>query len=350
MKKDFYEILEVSRDATQDEIKKSFRLLALRYHPDKNPDDKDSEKMFKSVSEAYDVLSDKDKRAAYDNFGHSDGHQFQGHHGGFEDIFNHFSGMFGREFGSEFSGRSRSSPLVGSPVSVDVVVTLTDVLKGAIKNIRFSRLDSCMTCKGKGFKKESDVGACNICNGSGKTSHDAGFVRIQTTCRACAGSGKRIINPCEQCSGRGSISKNDSVSVTMPAGVHDGSQLRLAGKGNRPSPNHAPGDLLLTISIQKDKRLERNGPHLYSNETISFSRAVLGSNISVNLIDGKVNLTIPPGTQPHSMMSIPGRGLPVDVGDPERGNHYIRIIVDVPKSLSAEEKEIIEALREIESV
>ena len=347
MKKDFYEILGVSEDATQDQIKKAFRRLALKYHPDKNPDDKDAEKMFKNAAEAYDVLSDEGKRASYDSFGNGAGEEFRGD---FEDIFDHFSGMFRGDFGSDFFGRSRSSVQVGSPVLVDVIVTLTDVLKGSAKDVRFTRLDSCLGCRGKGFIKESDVGTCDACNGLGKTSHDAGFVRIQTTCRPCSGSGKRIINACGQCGGRGSVSKNERVSVTIPAGVSDGSQLRLAGKGNRPSPNHAPGDLLITISIQKDKRLERNGPHLYSNETISFSCAVLGSNISVNLIDGKVNLTIPPGTQPHSMMSIPGRGLPVDVGDPERGNHYIRLIVDVPKSLSVEEREIIEALRDMESV
>jgi len=353
MKRDYYEILGVTKDATQDQIKKSYRKLALKYHPDKNPDNKEAEKMFKSVSEAYEILSDNDKKHAYDNFGHAGGQQFrEGFQGGFEDIFNHFSGMFGGRGGPDFFGfrDDTQRPHAGPPISIRVHVTLKEVLKGTSKDIPFSKLASCNNCKGRGYKNDSDLRSCSACNGSGHAFHNAGFVKVQTTCRPCGGAGKSILNPCQECQGKGAIQINDGINVTIPAGVCDGTQLRIEGKGNRPSPSHVPGDLILTISVKQDPRFEINGPHIYGEEKITFSQAALGDSIITELIDGKIKLVIPPGTQPHSMMSIPNRGLPIDVGDPERGHHYVRVTIDVPKRLGDREKAIIEELRELENM
>jgi len=347
MKKDYYEILGVNKDSTPDEIKKAYRGLALKYHPDKNPDDKDAEQMFKNISEAYAVLSDKEKRYNYDNFGHHGDQQFPG---GFEDIFDHFSGMFGGTFGSEFFNRQRRSAPVGNPVAIKVPITLEEVLSGTVRDINFSRIDSCEECSGRGFINDHDVGICEGCSGSGQSHHSVGFVKVQMTCGQCGGTGKKITNPCSSCNGKGLNHKKDNVTITIPPGVLEGDQLCISGKGNRPSNNHAPGDLVLIMSIVGDNRFERDGPHLYSRESISFPQAALGTSIIVDLIDGKINLAIPPGTQPNSMMSIPKRGLPIDTQNSERGHHYVRISVEVPKSLSVREREIIEKLRDIESV
>jgi molecular chaperone DnaJ len=341
VKKDSYETLGVKSDSSQEEIKKAYRSLALKYHPDKNQGDEAAETKFKDISEAYAVLSDKEKRYSYDNFGHG-GPAAHGSQGGFGDVFDQFSEMFG----SDFFGRGRSRQPTGQSIGIEVPVTLNEVLNGTTKDIKFSRIDVCEPCEGQGFADQSDIGKCSHCNGDGRSFHNVGFVKVQMTCNGCGGSGKQILNPCVSCSGAGCINKSDSLTITIPSGVSDRDQLEIQGKGNKPSENHVAGSLIVVISVASDDRFERQGPHLYGKETISFTQAALGDSIIVSLIDGDISLKIPPGTQPGSMMSIPNRGLPIGPNDRERGHHYVKISVEIPKSLNIEQKKLIEKLRD----
>jgi len=347
MKKSYYDILEISSDASSDQIKKAYRSLAFKYHPDKNPDDPKAEEKFKEISEAYECLSDKASRRNYDLFPNGQGSGFSSSQSA-SDIFQHFSEMFGRDFG--FGGdpfsRSRYSSTVSKGESIvhHVEVSFKDVLLGSSHKISFSINKSCVGCDGKKYQNQSDLSRCRECKGAGNVFYDAGSMKVTTTCRACGGSGMVITSPCKSCSGSGSSITNKSLNVTIPSGVTDGNQLRIEGYGHHSNGSQVPGDLLINVTVKKDDRFERRGPHLYGNKRISFKQAALGATVEVELIDGKINLTILPGTQSHTMMSVGGRGLPIDIGDPERGNHYVSIIVDIPRKVSSKDRMLIEQL------
>jgi len=346
MGKDYYSILGVDRGADDDQIKKAYRKLALKHHPDKNPDDPKSETKFKEISEAYECLSDSEKRRSYDIF--PDGGMGGFSHSGGDDIFQHFSDIFNQTFGAGSNPFRKSgyesSVVKGESVSHNIQVTLEDVLHGSTQKITFSAGVSCGGCDGKRYQNKNDITACDVCKGAGNVMYDAGAMRVTTTCRQCGGAGVVIKTPCSQCRGSGMLDNTRSLNISIPAGVADGNQLRLEGCGHRQPGSTIPGDLLINISVKKDERFERRGPHVYGTRRISFKQAAIGCTIDLDLIDGKINLLIPPGTQSHTMMSIKERGLPIDVGDPERGNHYVTVIVDVPTKISKADRRLIEQL------
>jgi molecular chaperone DnaJ len=348
MKQDYYETLGVSKDASEKDIKTAYRKLALKYHPDKNPDNKDAEQKFKQASEAYSVLSSAEKRSKYDQFGHDfSSSGFQGRPAA--DVFSQFSEFFGSGFSDFFNSSSnnkRSQQTKGEPISIDASVTLLDVLNGCSKEIEFSRMLACDACCGEGYKSKEDLTTCKTCNGEGQVQQNTGFMTIRRTCPDCRGPGVVITNPCRDCSGAGVMSEDKKTIVKIPLGIKDTSQLRLSECGNLTKNDDIAGDLFVNIKIINSDGIQRNGPHLYSDKHISFPEACLGCEKEIDLIDGKINLKIHPGTQSHTLMSVPDRGLPEDVGTDDRGNYYVKIIVDIPKVLTEEEISCIKALSE----
>ena len=346
MKQDYYEMLDVSHDASSKDIKKAYRALALKYHPDKNPDNEESEVKFKQISEAYSVLSDIEKREKYDKFGHD----FDGagsSERGYSDIFNDFSEFFGQGFSDFFTEGGKSSrrqATKGQPIDTNVEVSLEDILNGCDREVSFSKLSSCDGCDGEGYRSKDDLTICQTCNGHGQVKQNTGFMEIRMACPSCRGPGAIITNPCKQCQGSGCTKDEKKTIVKIPKGIKDTSQLRLSECGNMVKGDDIAGDLYVNIKITSPPGVQRNGPHLYIDKHISFSDACLGCESDVDLIDGKIRLKIHPGTQSHTLMSVPDRGLPEDVGSDDRGNYYIKVIVDIPKDPSSEAISYIKAL------
>lgn len=348
MKQDYYETLGLSRSASEKDIKTAYRKLALKYHPDKNPDNEEAEQKFKEASEAYSVLSNKEKREKYDQFGHDFNNPRQNSRG-FEDIFSEFSDIFGGSFSEFFGSGGRGQPQrssKGESVSTEIEISLNDVLNGCTREISFDRMLSCETCTGEGYRSKEDLTTCETCGGAGQVHQNTGFMTIRTTCPACRGPGAVITNPCSECNGVGSISEEKKTVVKIPKGIKETSQLRLSGCGNMTKNDDVPGDLFVNIKIENTLGVQRNGPHLYIDNHISLSDACLGCEPEIDLIDGKIKLKIQPGTQSHTLLSVPDRGLPEDVGSDDRGNYYVKIVVDIPKDLSAEAISHIKALSE----
>jgi len=349
--KDYYQTLGVSRDADAKDIKKAYRKLALKYHPDKNPDDPDAEMKFKEISEAYSVLSDVEKRQNFDSYGNPDGPTMP--NGGF-DPFSGFSDIFSdMAFGRDIFGRGHSQERARAKcesINLDLKVSLKDVLTGIEKLVEYHRNISCESCAGNGYQDNSDISKCNHCKGTGQINHSNSFMRIMATCHSCNGLGKVIINPCSTCNGSGAARDARSISVAIPKGIRDGMQIRVVGVGNTSERDLEPGDLFLCVNVISEDDIERNGPHLYKNKNISIYQAILGDDISVNLLDGDVDVKIPQGTQHGSMMSLKGEGLPEDIGSDDRGNLYIRFMVDIPKNISEKERILFEKLKDIRRV
>lgn len=343
MKADYYEILGVSSSASKSEIKKAYRKLALKYHPDKNPDNKEAEDKFKEISEAYEVLSDDSLRSKYDKYGHTQAGDFS-----FEDIISQFT-MGGDLFSSFFSSGPRAKR---TPKNENTLIyqniTLSDVLMGVDKNICFDKFTLCQTCSGNGYKEQEDIQSCTVCKGSGMhTFNVGGAFTINQTCSACSGSKFEIKNPCTDCSGTGKNKERKEIKVTIPSGVESGMQLRVAEAGNEINVDASPGDLIIEINVEGDERFERHGPHIYSRCRISYSQAVLGDTISVETVGGVFDVVISPGARHGSMFSIHGKGLPEHVGSDEYGHHYILTEIDIPTDLSSEEIKLIKELEKI---
>ena len=343
--KDFYSVLGVDRDASEKEIKSAYRKLALKYHPDKNPNDPEAEAKFKEVSEAYGVLSNLEKKRDYDTYGTAGRSNFDSSP---EDIFRNFSDFFGG-FGSHgFSRADRETK--GESFVFDLEINMLEVLNGCQKDVEYQRNIICSPCAGKGYKSNSDIATCSYCGGAGSISHSNNFMRINTTCSSCNGAGKIISSPCSSCSGAGTTPERTRVKITIPKGVPDGIQLRVPGRGNETPGTSSPGDLFVRVTSVKKSGIERNGPHIYINKKISCYQAILGDKVRVDLIDGTVSVQVPPSTQHGSMVSIKERGLPEEVESPQRGHAYIRFIVDIPRSVSEEERELLEKLKAMRHV
>jgi len=348
--KDLYVVLGVERSADEKQIKKAYRKLALKYHPDKNPEDASAETKFKEVSEAYSVLSDPEKRQNYDMFGDPSGQQ---QHGMPEDIFREFSDFFGGFSGfgeNNFSNSSRSYETAGESISVDLKINMHEVLSGCQKQIEYQRYILCNPCSGNGYKSNADIGTCSSCRGTGAVTHNNPFMRINTTCSVCRGSGKIISSPCSSCSGKGLELEPSKVKITVPAGISDGMQLRVSNRGNHTQGSSKPGDLFVRVTAIPKAGMKRNGPHVYIDKKISCYQAILGDRIKVELLDGIVSVSIPPSTQHGSMVSIKERGLPEEIDSPQRGHAYIRFLVDIPRSVSEEEKLLLEKLKNMRHV
>ena len=354
-KRDYYEVLGVNKSANKEEIKKAYRKLALKFHPDKNKGDKAAEEKFKEASEAYHVLSDDKRKSNYDQFGHA---AFQGGGQGgfgnfdfsssfsdiFEDVFGDF-GDFG--FGGGRSRRGRTNNR-GSDLRYDISIELNDAFTGTEKSISYTTYKKCKTCSGSGAKPGSKPTSCNYCNGQGKVRSSQGFFTIQQTCPECSGEGEKISNPCSSCTGVGKTQSNETVAVKIPKGVDDGTRIRLAGKGEAGTKGGSNGDLYLFISVEPHSIFKRSEENLYYELPISIADAALGATVEVPSIDGgRTRIKIPSGTQSGKQLRLKGKGMPI-LRRNITGDLYIRIITEVPTSLTKKQKELLVEFKTLE--
>jgi molecular chaperone DnaJ len=350
-KQDYYEVLGVQKNASETEIKRAYRRLAVKYHPDKNPGDKVSEEKFKEAAEAYAVLSDAQKRSRYDRFGHAaaSGAGGAGFDPGFtniEDIFDLFG--FGDMFGGS-GNRGRSTVQRGADLRYDLQITLKEAAKGKDEKLKIPRLETCDECDGKGTAKGTSPETCITCNGNGQTRYQQGFFSVMRTCPNCSGKGQIIKNPCSKCHGAGRIENEKTLEVKIPAGVETGSRLRISSEGEA-GPNNGPkGDLYVFIHVAEHESFERQGTNLYTSVPISFTQAALGAEIKVKTLDGEEDLKIPAGTQTGTVFRIKNQGMPSLSGG-KRGELYVAVTLVTPKTLSKEQRKLLEQLAEIEDV
>jgi len=352
-KRDYYEILGVSRNATQEEIKKAYRQKALQYHPDRNPGDKEAEEKFKEAAEAYEVLSDPEKRARYDKFGHAGVKGSGGFADGMtiEDIFRHFEDVFS-DFGfggfGSYSGRSSHVNYTrGSNIRVKVKLTLEEIAKGVEKKLKVSKYIRCESCKGTGAKNGNSFTTCSTCRGTGHYTKvtQTFFGRIQSTqvCHVCNGEGKIISEKCPDCNGEGVIQGSEIITVQIPAGVAEGMQLSISGKGNAARRGGLNGDLLVIIEEEPHSELIRDNNDLIYNLYLSIPQAILGTPIEIPTLEGKVKIKIEPGTQPGKILRLKGKGLP-DINTGKVGDLLVFVNVWIPEKLTREEQKLIENL------
>lgn len=343
-KRDYYEILGVQRDTGDEEIKKAYRKLAMKYHPDKNPGNKDAEEQFKEASEAYEVLRDREKRQIYDQYGHEGlkGTGFNGFHG-FNDIFSSFGDIFEDffGFGGGRSGRSRARK--GKDLRYDMELTLEEAFSGKEGEISFQKWVSCEICEGSGVSPGSDVKECSTCHGSGSIITSQGFFRIKTTCPNCNGHGTIITKPCRECDGGGKVRKKKDINFKIPPGVDNGSQLRLRGEGEAGEHGGPPGDLFIVLHVKEHDLFSRDGDDLFAEIPISFVQAALGDKISIPILGQEElkDVKIPQGSQPGEVISLSGLGMPA-INRRQRGDLHIRLNVRIPKKLSNRQKELLE--------
>lgn len=357
-KRDYYEVLGIAKSASKEEVKKAYRKMAIKHHPDKNPGDHTAEDKFKEAAEAYEVLSDENKRARYDQYGHAgmNGNMGGGFGGGggmtVEDIFSQFGDIFGGHFGSSFGGfggGGRSSRRVnkGSDLRVKVKLNLQEIANGVEKKLKVNKYVNCKACSGTGAANGSAHSTCSTCRGTGHVTRIANTMlgQMQTTspCPTCHGEGKMITDRCTSCSGEGVVRDAEVIAVKIPAGVAEGMQMSVSGKGNAARRGGINGDLLVLIEEEKDSNLTRDGNDLIYSLYISFPEASLGAPVEVPTVDGKVKIKIEAGTQPGRVLRLRGKGLP-DVNGYGRGDLLVSINVWVPKSLSKEEKTVLEKL------
>jgi len=352
-KRDYYEILGVAKTASDTEIKSAYRKLAVQYHPDKNPGNTEAEEKFKEAAEAYSVLSDQQKRAAYDRFGHS-GAGGQGF-GGFdaqgfsniEDIFDLFG--FGDMFGGGGRGArgGRSSAQRGADLRYDLEISLEEAATGKEQKLRIPRLEKCEECDGKGAEKGSEPETCITCSGSGQTRYQQGFFSVMRTCPNCGGKGQIIKNPCKNCRGAGRIEKEKTLDIKIPAGVETGSRLRVNGEGEAGTNGGPTGDLYVVIHVAEHDMFERQGANLYASVPVSFAQAALGAEIQVKTLDGEEALKIPAGTQTGTVFRIKNQGMPI-LGGRGKGDLFVAVTLVTPKTLTKEQRKLLEQLAEIE--
>ncbi|WP_395808287.1 molecular chaperone DnaJ [Daejeonella sp.] len=364
-KRDYYDILGVTRSSTADEIKKAYRKMAIKYHPDKNPGDKQSEENFKEAAEAYEVLSNAEKKRRYDQFGHAGGASSPNGGGGYggnmnmEDIFSQFGDIFGggggggSPFDSFFGGQQQTRggrrAARGSNLRIKVKLSLEEIAKGVEKKIKVNKQVICDTCDGSGAKDKSSFNTCQTCNGSGAvrrvTNTILGQMQTTSTCPTCNGEGTQITSKCTTCHGDGLSRGEETISINIPAGVSEGMQLSMSGKGNAAPRGGIPGDLIILIEEIQHDSLKREGNNIIYDLHISFIDAAIGSSIEVPTIDGKAKIKIDPGTQGGKILRLKGKGVP-EVNSYHRGDQLIYINIWTPKVLSKEEREILDSLKE----
>ncbi len=350
-KRDYYEILGIAKNATDAEIKAAYRKLAIQHHPDKNPDDHTAEDKFKEAAEAYSVLSDSNKRASYDRFGHA-GANGQGF-GGFdpqgfsniEDIFDLFG--FGDMFGGNRARGGRSAAQRGADLRYDLEIGLEEAATGKEEKLRIPRLEKCEECDGKGAEKGTEPETCITCSGSGQTRYQQGFFSVMRTCPNCAGKGQIIKTPCKKCRGAGRIEKEKTLEIKIPAGVETGSRLRVNGEGEAGVSGGPTGDLYVVIHVAEHEIFERQGANLYSAVPVTFAQAALGAEIKVRTLDGEEDLKIPAGTQTGTVFRLKSQGMPA-LGGRGKGDLFVAVTLITPKTLTKEQRKLLEQLAEIE--
>ena len=364
-KRDYYEVLGVAKNASADEIKKAYRKLAVKYHPDKNPGNKEAEEKFKEAAEAYSVLSDADKKAKYDQFGHAGvdgaGPDFSGGFGNLNDILNDlFGGAFGGGFGGfggfggGFGGGQRRERVYkGRDIRVRVKLTLEEIAKGVEKEISIEKNVPCPDCGGRGARNSADIKTCPACNGTGQVQRVVNSFLGQTvtysTCQQCGGEGKIISNPCHTCSGSGLVRQRETIKVKIPAGVEAGMQMTVQGEGHAAKNNGINGDLLVVIEEQEHPDFRREGNNLLYTKVVSIVDAMLGCEVDIPCLDGNYKLKVEPGTQSGSVVRLKGKGLP-SVNSYGTGDLYVKIGVWIPKKLTKDEKALFESMRNNESL
>ena len=361
-KRDYYEVLGVDKSASAEEIKKAYKKMAIKYHPDKNPGDKEAEEKFKEVAEAYSILSDADKKARYDQFGHAGvegaGPDFSGGFGNLNDILNDlfggaFGGGFGGGFGGQRGGQRQQRVYRGRDIRVRVKLTLEEIAKGVEKEISIEKSVPCHECGGKGAKNSSDIKTCPGCNGTGQVQRVVNSFLGQTvtysTCQQCGGEGKIISNPCRSCGGTGLVRKRETIKVKIPAGVEAGMQLTIQGEGHAAKNNGINGDLLVVIEEQEHPNLKRDGNNLYYTKVVSLPDAILGGEVEVPCLDGPYKIKVDAGTQSGTVVRLRGKGLPTVNGYGGTGDMYVKIAVWIPRKLNKEEKAVIESLKNNDS-
>ncbi len=358
-KRDYYEVLGVQKNANADEIKKAYRKAAIKYHPDKNPGDKQAEEKFKEAAEAYDVLSNPDKRARYDQFGHAGmggatgAGGFGGFSGGFsmEDIFSQFGDIFGGHFGGGFRSSGSSSRRVsrGSDIRIKVRLTLAEIASGVTKKLKITKTVACDKCGGRGAKDASGFSTCSTCNGSGYVMRveNTFFGRMQTqgVCPTCGGTGQVITTPCDKCKGEGTLRGEEVVEIKIPAGVGEGMVLTVSGKGNAARRGGVNGDLQVMIEEEPNEELIRDGNDLIHNLNITITTALLGGTVEVPTVEGRAKIKIAPGTHAGKVLRLGGKGLP-DVNGYGRGDILVVVDITIPDSLSSTERKLVEQLAE----
>ena len=354
-KRDYYEVLGVVREASDRDISVAYRQLAIKYHPDSNPGDEEATLMFKEAAEAYEVLSDAEKRTRYDRFGHA-GVQGAGGHAGFdnvEDIFDAFGdlfgggGIFGDIFGGGGRGRGRGRRHRGSDIKCEVSLTLAEAAKGVTKKVSFERNEACSNCRGSGSKPGSTGETCRRCNGHGQVVQSAGILRVQTTCPTCHGAGQVITDPCDICRGRGAVASQVELEVAIPAGVDDGMRVRLTGEGEPSRDGGPPGDCYCLMRVMPHPLFKRDGSHLFVELPIAYTQAVLGAEIEIPTLDGPDTLKVPAGTQSGELFRLRQRGLPDPRGNAV-GDLLVQAYVEVPKRLGEREEELLRELADLE--
>ncbi|MFQ5835006.1 MAG: molecular chaperone DnaJ [bacterium] len=357
-KRDYYEILGISRDASPEEIKKAYRKLAIKYHPDRNPDNsKEAEEKFKEVSEAYKILSDPEKRQIYDQYGHAGLEAEVGAGAGFGgfgfDPFKIFEEVFGREsfggdiFGDFFGHRARARQAQpGSDLHYTLEISFEEAVFGTEKEIRANRYEPCSSCRGSGIRPGSGSQTCPTCRGTGYVSVSQSFFSISRTCTQCQGRGTIIRDPCRQCRGTGRIRTTRKIKVKIPAGIDHGAHLRLGGQGEAGLRGGPPGDLYVSLRVKPHPIFERDGNNIICEVPISFAQAALGGKVSVPTLNGKVKLTIPPGTQTNKIFRLRGKGIPY-LHSPNRGDQWVKVVVETPVHLSEQQKELLRKLDEL---
>ena len=354
-KRDYYEVLSLSRTATDQEIKSAYRRLAVKFHPDKNPNDASAEEKFKEAAEAYSVLSDPEQRKRYDRFGHAGvsssaagaGSWGAPGFGGIEDILGDLFG-FGDVFGGGRGGSRRSSAQRGADLRYDLEITLEEAANGITAQLRIPRLESCETCKGSGAASGSQPENCSTCAGSGQVRYQQGFFSVARTCHVCRGTGKVIKNPCADCNGTGRVEREKQLEVKVPAGVETGSRLRVSGEGQAGTQGGVSGDLYVVIHVAEHEQFERQGSNLYEAVPITFAQAALGADLMVKTLDGEEKLKVPMGTQTGTVFRLRGKGMPV-LGGRGRGDLFVSATVITPTTLTREQRRLLEQLAEVEN-
>jgi molecular chaperone DnaJ len=341
-KRDYYEVLGVPRDAETADLKRAYRKLAVQFHPDRNPGDNEAEGRFKEAAEAYQVLSDPEKRALYDRFGHA-GPQQSGF-GGFRDagdVFSAFSDIFGDLFGGS------RGPAAGADIETSVELSLQEAATGVTRDVRYRRQASCEECNGSGAAPGTQPETCPQCRGRGQVVHSQGFLMITTTCTRCRGEGKVIRKVCTSCEGSGMMLVEDRLSVSIPAGVEDGATLRVGGRGQVSPRGGRPGNLYVGIHVKPDPRFERDGADLHTEVNLSFAQAALGTRVTVPTLTDETEVDVQPGTQPGDVLTLRGRGLP-HLRERGQGDLHVHFTLLVPRKLSAEQESRLRAFAELD--
>jgi len=353
-KRDYYEVLGVTRTASDQEIKSAYRRLAVKYHPDKNPNDASAEEKFKEAAEAYSVLQDSEQRRRYDRFGHAGVSAGAGAgswgapgFGGIEDILGDLFG-FGDVFGGSRSGSRRSTAQRGADLRYDLEITLEEAANGMTAQLRIPRLEGCEACKGSGGAPGTQAESCQTCGGTGQVRYQQGFFSVARTCGACRGAGQVIKTPCKECKGAGRVQKEKQMEVKIPAGVETGSRLRVQGEGEAGTQGGPAGDLYVVIHVAEHEEFERQGSNLYEAVPITFAQAALGADIMVKTLEGEEKLKVPMGTQTGTVFRLKGKGMP-QLGGRGKGDLFVSVSVVTPTSLTREQRRLLEQLAEVEN-